>query len=348
MAQIHALTLPFEGEPLTTLTWDGKPAWVAREMGRRLGYAGNGKRLVTRITREWGAEFIEGKDYVLLAGEELAAFKAAVGLGTPEVPSRAGGLMLLLEPGLHLVLTKTNKPILARSSSGRDRQDAEAPEEAQASVAVASCHLRWRASPLRAMGGARGEHTAMNRKLVLASQDGVSQVWETQARMRDYALVGIRSPGEPDLDERLTGPKLQLRFDDASWPDGQSWTYPSRADAEKIVTFARGLSPDEGGLIVHCAYGISRSSAAMVGVLATWGLDGRELCELVQDAAHRGRAKKLRGPAAVFPNARLIAHLDRVLGLDGELGMTLTEHLPGWITPYSMREQFTFITEDSE
>ena len=31
MAQIHALTLPFEGEPLTTLTWDGKPAWVARE-----------------------------------------------------------------------------------------------------------------------------------------------------------------------------------------------------------------------------------------------------------------------------------------------------------------------------
>ena len=114
MAQIHALTLPFEGEPLTTLTWDGKPAWVAREMGRRLGYAGNGKRLVTRITREWGAEFIEGKDYVLLSGEELAAFKAAVGLGTPEVPSRAGGLMLLLEPGLHLVLTKTNKPIGVR------------------------------------------------------------------------------------------------------------------------------------------------------------------------------------------------------------------------------------------
>jgi prophage antirepressor-like protein len=110
----HALTLPFEGEPLTTLTWDGKPAWVAREIGRRLGYAGNGKRLVTRIGREWAAEFIEGKDYVLLSGDELAAFKAAVGLGTPEVPSRAGGLLLLLEPGLHLVLTKTNKPIGVR------------------------------------------------------------------------------------------------------------------------------------------------------------------------------------------------------------------------------------------
>lgn len=114
MSDFHALTLPFEGEPLTTLTWDGKPAWVGREIGRRLGYAGNGKRLVTRIGREWADEFIEGKDYVLLSGDELAAFKAAVGLGTPEVPSRAGGLLLLLEPGLHLVLTKTNKPIGVR------------------------------------------------------------------------------------------------------------------------------------------------------------------------------------------------------------------------------------------
>ena len=114
MSEIHALTLPFEGEPLTTMTWDGKPAWVAREIGRRLEYAAGGKRLVTRITREWSSEFIEGKDYVLLSGDELAAFKAGVGLGTPEVPSRAGGLMLLLEPGLHLVLTKTNKPIGVR------------------------------------------------------------------------------------------------------------------------------------------------------------------------------------------------------------------------------------------
>ena len=114
MSDFHALTLPFEGEPLTTLSWDGKPAWVGREIGRRLGYAGNGKRLVTRIGREWAGEFIEGKDYVLLSGDELAAFKAAVGLGTPEVPSRAGELLLLLEPGLHLVLTKTNKPIGVR------------------------------------------------------------------------------------------------------------------------------------------------------------------------------------------------------------------------------------------
>lgn len=111
MNQLSALTLPFEGEPLTTLTWKGQPAWIGREIGRRLGYARNGKRLVTRIRREWSDEFIEGTDYVVLNGDDLAAFKEMLGPGTQEVPGRTASLVLLLEPGLHLVLTKTDKPV---------------------------------------------------------------------------------------------------------------------------------------------------------------------------------------------------------------------------------------------
>ncbi|RME24799.1 MAG: hypothetical protein D6798_10370, partial [Deltaproteobacteria bacterium] len=111
MTSIHALTLPFEGEPLTTLTWKGRPAWIGREIGRRLEYADRGKRLVSRIRKEWADEFIEGIDYVVLAGEDLAALKAMLGHGTHGVPGRTARLMLLLEPGLHLVLTKTDKPI---------------------------------------------------------------------------------------------------------------------------------------------------------------------------------------------------------------------------------------------
>ena len=111
MSTLTTLTLPFEGEPLTTLTWDGQPAWVCRQIGARLDYAKSGKRLVSRIRREWSDEFIEGKDYVILSGPELAHLKAFAGRGTPGVPSRAGSLMLLLEPGLHLVLTRTDKPI---------------------------------------------------------------------------------------------------------------------------------------------------------------------------------------------------------------------------------------------
>lgn len=111
MNHLTALTLPFEGAPLTTLTWKDRPAWVGRQIGHRLDYADKGKRLVTRIRREWADEFIEGTDYVVLTGDELAAFKELVGPGTPGVPRRASALLLLLEPGLHLVLTKTDKPI---------------------------------------------------------------------------------------------------------------------------------------------------------------------------------------------------------------------------------------------
>lgn len=101
----------FEGQPLATLTYKGQPAWIARQIGRRLDYADNGKRLVTLVRREWGSEFVEGRDYVMLSGDDLAALKGMLGLGAQDVPSRAPSLMLLLEPGLHLVLVKTDKPI---------------------------------------------------------------------------------------------------------------------------------------------------------------------------------------------------------------------------------------------
>ncbi len=111
MNPVRALTLSFEGQPLTTVTWNGQPAWVAREIGRRLGYVQRGKRLVTRITHEWSSEFIAGTDFVILAGADLAEIKAVLGPSARGVPPRASSLMLLLEPGLHLVLTKTDKPL---------------------------------------------------------------------------------------------------------------------------------------------------------------------------------------------------------------------------------------------
>ena len=105
---IHA---EFEGRTLSVVSYQGRPAWIAREVGAAIGYARGGKRLVSEITREWADEFIEGHDFVLVDGEDLAALKALPGLGPDSVPSRAPGLLLLFEPGLHLVLTRTNKPI---------------------------------------------------------------------------------------------------------------------------------------------------------------------------------------------------------------------------------------------
>lgn len=102
----------FEGQPLVTLTWDGRPCWVARHIGARLGYSHDGKRLPNKILGEWSDEFVAGHDYALLQGEDLAAFRTAVsasGLGSAQVGR--GSLLVLFESGLHLVLAKTNLPL---------------------------------------------------------------------------------------------------------------------------------------------------------------------------------------------------------------------------------------------
>src|SRR5262249_35164831 len=84
----------------------------ARHIGALLGYAGHGKRLVNKILGEWNAEFEEGHDYLFLQGEALAAFRATASETPTPVSSHArSSLLLLLEPGLHLVLTKTHRPV---------------------------------------------------------------------------------------------------------------------------------------------------------------------------------------------------------------------------------------------
>ena len=115
MFAFDLLTREFDGKPLTTLTFRERPAWVARHIGALLGYAGHGKRLVNKILGEWNAEFEEGHDYVFLEGEALAAFRAASAETPAPVSSHArSSLLLLLEPGLHLVLTKTHRPVGVR------------------------------------------------------------------------------------------------------------------------------------------------------------------------------------------------------------------------------------------
>ncbi len=99
----------FQGRNLTVLSVDGRPAWVARELGAAIGYANGGKRLVSLIGDEWSDEFLAGHDYTFVDGADLAALKGIV--DPTVIPARAPSLMLLFEPGVHLVLTKTAKPI---------------------------------------------------------------------------------------------------------------------------------------------------------------------------------------------------------------------------------------------
>ena len=110
---LETFTHTFEGAPLVTLTYQGRPAWIARHIGTRLGYAHDGKRFVNLILGEWKDEFIEGRDYVVLSGDELAAFKELP--GAESLAARTNNsLLVLFETGLHLALIKTRK------KAGRD------------------------------------------------------------------------------------------------------------------------------------------------------------------------------------------------------------------------------------
>jgi prophage antirepressor-like protein len=65
----------FEGNNLTVVEMDGKPYWIAKEVGRALGYSNDGRGLIDFFVRDWSKEFDEGEDYVKLEGKQLSNFK---------------------------------------------------------------------------------------------------------------------------------------------------------------------------------------------------------------------------------------------------------------------------------
>ncbi len=102
----------FEGKTLVTLTYEGRPCWVAREIGRILGYSRDGRRLLHKINDKWHDELVEDHDYTVLRGEDLEEFKASmlVGDAGARLKKHRPPMLLLFEPGLHLVLSKSGKP----------------------------------------------------------------------------------------------------------------------------------------------------------------------------------------------------------------------------------------------
>ena len=104
----------FEGYDLPVFAYRGKPCWIAKDVGRVLGYAGDGGKMTTRLSCEWGDEFIGGEDFFILEGDELRDFKTLLS-HTPEYGvsglDRIARIMMLTESGLHLVCVKSNKPV---------------------------------------------------------------------------------------------------------------------------------------------------------------------------------------------------------------------------------------------
>lgn len=108
----------FDGHPLTVLMRNGRPHFVAVEVGTAIGYDDPSK-LTEKIAGEWSNEFIEGTDYVTVRGEDARTISRVVrkNAGEVETPDSGGSshggarrLVLLTRDGLNLALMKTRKP----------------------------------------------------------------------------------------------------------------------------------------------------------------------------------------------------------------------------------------------
>lgn len=95
-------------------------------------------------------------------------------------------------------------------------------------------------------------------------------------------------------------------------PDGG---FLERHGVDAIIAFAQTIPPD-ARLLVHCHAGISRSPAAAIGILATWGIaPGVAVAEVA-----------LARPI-MLPDTGFVDAFDEVLALGG----TLSSSVRAWV-----------------
>ena len=126
-------------------------------------------------------------------------------------------------------------------------------------------------------------------------------------------LLSILDPDQPEPASFNAAPpqrRLTLRFHDIILPL-PGMVMPTRNDMAALLDFGRGLPErDPAHLVIHCHMGISRSTAAMVAVVAQAhpGADEDEVVEQIESA----RAK-------AWPNSLMIRHADAMLERQGRL-----------------------------
>lgn len=150
-------------------------------------------------------------------------------------------------------------------------------------------------------------------------------------------VLSILDPHHPEPDAFLdygAHDRTVLRFHDAIEP-APGVTLPTRAHVEAVLDFGRSLAQTahraQGHLLVHCHAGISRSTAAMLTLLAQIYPDQSE-------AALFDRVSNLRPKA--WPNSRMVEFADELLGRDGALSDALARHYARQLLAYPHIREF--------
>ncbi len=152
---------------------------------------------------------------------------------------------------------------------------------------------------------------------------GVDELPAQQTRGVTHVL-SLLDPDWPEI-EAFQGfgehHRTALHFHDIIEPvDGK--IPPTPADVAEILQFGADLAASsaersEGHLLVHCYMGVSRSTAAMLALLAQANPDDSE-------ARLFERLRRIRPQA--WPNSRMIAYADEQLGRGGRLTTELRKH----------------------
>lgn len=141
-------------------------------------------------------------------------------------------------------------------------------------------------------------------------------------------VISLGSPGAFGISadplplgfDKFSGQKLRLEFDDVSYPTPgmlkAGYQPPSRDDAKKIIDFTAEV---DGPILIHCAAGISRSSASALILIAQKFGKGKE-----HEALHYLVTLDDKDPD-IFPNELLLYYADNIMDRHGELIMAYRE-----------------------
>lgn len=140
-------------------------------------------------------------------------------------------------------------------------------------------------------------------------------------------IISIGAPGEETpAGYELRSSRIRLDFHDVT--EDTDLEFGPRANHVKtVIEFAREIQHQDGVLLIHCAAGISRSTAAALTTFAVWLGPGQE-----DEAVARVYAVR---PEA-WPNSLFVELADDLLSRDGALLHALAKaqkNLPaeGWL-----------------
>lgn len=148
-------------------------------------------------------------------------------------------------------------------------------------------------------------------------------------------VISINNPGEePPRPLRVhDGKHLILAFHDITDPPSGGMVPPAREDVAKILAFAEGIE-EADEVLVHCAAGISRSSAAALAIIAS-------KLEPTAENAQQAIQEVIAIKDVIHPNHNMVVDTDHLLGYGGHLRAAYASTFEGgsllWM-PASLRD----------